>query len=239
MPKQQFIATWNRARGVWETDQQNLLCAHLEAYSEVWPPWGIVRNGIAYGQQTPAQPITVTGSSLLPTPTVSDTFTAGLKSTQQSHGSLHSVSLAQIVNRDDLLPTPTLGHLRNYDEPVQDYLDRKAKGTSGEYRGIPGISLGVAVRINWGRFAPAIEKWAKVIGRPAPAATKPDPENKNQILSEVFTEWLMGLPHGWVTEVGLSRKEALKACGNGVVPQQAELALRILLENTKIEGINK
>jgi MoxR-like ATPase len=30
--------------------------------------------------------------------------------------------------------------------------------------------------------------------------------------------------------VGLSRNEELKACGNGVVPQQAELALRMLLE---------
>jgi hypothetical protein len=243
--------------------------------------------------------------SLLPTPTVSDTFTASLGSTQQTLGSLHSVSLAQIVNRADLLPTPTLGHIRNYDEPVQDYLDRKAKGASGEYRGTPGISLGVAVRMellptpttqdskntggvsqferntlplnaevtllgtprtstingstkkqveanapksriedqvltkNWGRFGAAIARWEAVTGRPAPDATKPDGKDGAHRLSENFTEWLMGLPEGWITGVGLTRNEALKACGNGVVPQQAELALRILLENTKIEGINK
>jgi DNA (cytosine-5)-methyltransferase 1 len=48
----------------------------------------------------------------------------------------------------------------------------------------------------------------------------------------------MGLPAGWVTgkEIGLKRNDALKACGNGVVPQQAELALRILLENVNLEG---
>jgi hypothetical protein len=40
---------------------------------------------------------------------------------------------------------------------------------------------------------------------------------------------MMGVPEGWITDVGLSRNEELKACGNGVVPQQAELALRILL----------
>ena len=40
----------------------------------------------------------------------------------------------------------------------------------------------------------------------------------------------MGLPDGWVTDVGLTRNEELKACGNGVVPQQAELALRELLK---------
>ena len=40
----------------------------------------------------------------------------------------------------------------------------------------------------------------------------------------------MGLPEGWVTDVpGLSRNAQLKALGNGVVPQQAAMALRLLL----------
>jgi len=39
----------------------------------------------------------------------------------------------------------------------------------------------------------------------------------------------MGLPSGWVTGVGLSRKDELTACGNGVVPQQAYLALEMIL----------
>lgn len=40
----------------------------------------------------------------------------------------------------------------------------------------------------------------------------------------------MGLPEGWVTGVpGLSRNAMLKALGNGVVPQQAALALTLLL----------
>jgi DNA (cytosine-5)-methyltransferase 1 len=42
---------------------------------------------------------------------------------------------------------------------------------------------------------------------------------------------MMGLPEGWVTDVpGLSRNAQLKALGNGVVPQQAAMALRMLLE---------
>jgi hypothetical protein len=28
---------------------------------------------------------------------------------------------------ESLLPTPTLGHLRNHDEPVEDYLQRRGK----------------------------------------------------------------------------------------------------------------
>ncbi len=37
----------------------------------------------------------------------------------------------------------------------------------------------------------------------------------------------MGYPLGWVTDV-IGRNPAIKACGNGVVPQQAFVALGIL-----------
>jgi len=42
----------------------------------------------------------------------------------------------------------------------------------------------------------------------------------------------MGLPDGWVTDpaIGISRNEQLKACGNGVVPQQAYAAIMHMLE---------
>lgn len=83
--------------------------------------------------------------------------------------------------------------------------------------------------VRWGKFEPAIKRWEQVLGRPAPAPTKPDGKDGSHRLSSSFTEWMMGLPEGWITGVGLSRNEELKACGNGVVPQQAELALRILL----------
>jgi hypothetical protein len=48
---------------------------------------------------------------------------------------------------------------------------------------------------------------------------------------------MMGLEPGWITDVGLTRNEELKACGNGVVPQQAELALRILLEGVALPKV--
>jgi len=41
---------------------------------------------------------------------------------------------------------------------------------------------------------------------------------------------MMGLPAGHVTDVpGITRNESLKALGNGVVPQQAAEALRVML----------
>jgi hypothetical protein len=256
---------------------------------------------------------------------------------------------------ESLLPTPAVGHIRNHDEPIEDYMARRQKMEDGEYKGMPGVSLGVAVRmemlptvkardsnpegyeaglrrgmpqlgtmvkaivdgddrldllptpntmehreiktpeqiaemkakspggyrnlresvinellptpivrdykdgsaaqerdgkvstdtvaraifnsgevseISWGKFEPAIRRWEQVLGRPAPAPTKPDGKDGNHRLAAEFTEWMMGLDAGHVTnpELGLSRVEMLKLCGNGVVPQQAQLALEILLE---------
>lgn len=88
--------------------------------------------------------------------------------------------------------------------------------------------------IGWGRFEPAIRRWEQILGRPAPAPTKPDGKDNGHRLSSMFTEWLMGLPEGWITGLGLKRNDELKLAGNGVVPQQAELALRILLEDDNL-----
>ena len=119
----------------------------------------------------------------LPTPTVADTFTDNLKSSQQKEGSMHSVNLSQ------------------------------------------------AVHMSWGKFEDVIARWESIVNRPAPAPTEPDGKDGAHRLSSKFTEWMMGLQPGWVTGHGLSRKDELKACGNGVVPQQAELALRLLFES--------
>ena len=47
-------------------------------------------------------------------------------------------------------------------------------------------------------------------------------------LNPRLVEWIMGLPDGWVTDVIPSPTAQLKALGNGVVPQQATLALELL-----------
>ena len=49
-------------------------------------------------------------------------------------------------------------------------------------------------------------------------------------LNAKFVEYMMGLPHGWVTDLDLSRSQQLKMLGNGVVPQQAYYALELLHE---------
>jgi DNA (cytosine-5)-methyltransferase 1 len=81
----------------------------------------------------------------------------------------------------------------------------------------------------WGEYEPVIRRWERVLGQPAPAPCEPAPGSGKR-LSPRFEEWCMGLPDRWVTGVpGLGWHEQLTILGNGVVPQQAELALRRLL----------
>lgn len=47
-------------------------------------------------------------------------------------------------------------------------------------------------------------------------------------LNPKYVEYMMGLPNGWVTDCNLSNTQQLKMLGNGVVPQQAYLALELL-----------
>ena len=83
--------------------------------------------------------------------------------------------------------------------------------------------------LDWAGYEPAVRRWELILGRSAPSPTQTGKRGGQQ-LSPAFVEWLMGLPAGHVTEVPeLSRNEQLKMLGNGVVPQQAELALRSLL----------
>jgi DNA (cytosine-5)-methyltransferase 1 len=108
-----------------------------------------------------------------------------------------------------------------------------AVGDPGERSGAEGADephRGSAV-MEWGQYAPAVARWEAVTGRRAPRAT-----GDRRRLSPAFVEWMMGLPAGHVTAVpGLTRTQQLKALGNGVVPQQAAAAIRLLYQRV-IDG---
>jgi DNA (cytosine-5)-methyltransferase 1 len=90
-------------------------------------------------------------------------------------------------------------------------------------------------RAAWGPYAAAVERWQWATRRTSPRAT----DDRGR-LNPRFVEWLMGLPPGHVTDVpGLSRSAQLKALGNGVVPQQAAAALRLLLPRTNALDLNR
>ncbi len=91
---------------------------------------------------------------------------------------------------------------------------------------LPGLAREFAASVDWGEYEPAVRLWESLT-RPAPAPTRPDGKNGNHRLNAEFVSWMMGYPAGWVTDI-LRRNPAIKACGNGVVPQQAYAALSIL-----------
>lgn len=141
---------------------------------------------------------------LLPTPRATD----GAKGGPNQRGSKGDLALPAVAAR--LLPTPTTdpatgnGHARH---------------------------LGAEVRHEqWGRYADAIARHERMLGRQAPEPTEPTGRGGAPRLSSRFVEWVMCLPAGWVTDVpDLTRTQQLRALGNGVVPLQAAAALRHLL----------
>lgn len=88
-----------------------------------------------------------------------------------------------------------------------------------------GNSLHIEARrhpYDYGPYRAAVRQWEKALGREAP------PPVDGGHLSAHFVEWMMGLPEGWVTSHDIAWSKQLHALGNGVVPQQAALALSLL-----------
>ena len=156
------------------------------------------------------------GAPLLPTPAVNDMgrgktpqdwdeWTDAMRA-RHGNGNGHGKSLE--IEAQRLLPTPTSR-------------DHKGRNQRDDATCLPGAV------VDFGPYAAAIARWGQVLGRPAPPPTEPGTNGRPK-LSAHFVEWLMGLPDGWVTGVGIPRSAQLKALGNGVVPQQAALALAML-----------
>jgi DNA (cytosine-5)-methyltransferase 1 len=127
--------------------------------------------------------------------------------------------------------------------PTPRTTDANGAGSHGD----GGIDLRTAIarcndemlpEVSFGEYWPAIESWEAVTGIRAPLPTEPNTTNGGSRLNARFSEWMMGLPAGWVTDlVGkrntattITRGSALKMIGNGVVPQQAAAAISELME---------
>lgn len=108
------LATWNPARGVWETPQASLLCAHSVPYSAPWPTSGSMHAGVCSAPPT-SEPRTAEsesssppghprGSPLLKTPTSNLGANGGSQHPAKRKQGGHGPNLADEV--EWLLPTP-------------------------------------------------------------------------------------------------------------------------------------
>jgi hypothetical protein len=161
------FAKYDQSSSAWKTAQCSLV-EDLEWFSETWPRWGSMRNGVSYLRQIPALPICASGSGLWPTPTVvmsvttPEKFRARQLRLKERHagrtGNGCGPSLAQAVV---LYPTPTATDYKGSPSP-QKVQERMAASSRG-------------VRLP--------EQLARV-GSVGP-------------LNPNWVEWLMGWPIGW------------------------------------------
>lgn len=159
-----------------------------------------------------------TAVQLLPTPMASGTGRGSWSGGEGESGR----PLHEVVHQ--LLPTPRASDAAK-GGPNQ-------RGSSGDLmlpsavRQLPPATSGT----DWGIYTRAVERWERITGRPAPAPTVTG-KRGGQILSGRLTEWMMGWPAGWVSDV-VGNPAAVKISGNGIVPQQAVAALGFLLSTS-------
>lgn len=65
------LARFDHATSSWKTAQSSLL-GGLESYSETWPRWGMMRNGVCWELPTPGRHTDASESGSWPTPTASE-----------------------------------------------------------------------------------------------------------------------------------------------------------------------
>lgn len=161
---------------------------------------------------------------LLPTPTSNLGDNGGPQDPAKRRAGGHSVSIEDAVHGLSLLPTPR----------VENNENRQSERYGGARGNFHGLLTGA---VSWGEYAAAIARHEQALGRPAPDPTEPGPKG-NPRLSARFVEFMMMLPAGWITDVpGVTRNEALRACGNGVVPQQAITALQMMRHRAESLGV--
>lgn len=156
---------------------------------------------------------------LLPTPQVADaTGGHASRSGDRSDELLLPGVAAQVHANSGLLPTPRASRGASSTEIML------ALGAEVDYDG--DRQGNVTGEVSWGEYEPAVRRW-EAVTRPVPDPTRPDGKNGRHRISPLLPEWMMGYLAGWVTDV-IDREAAIRACGNGVVPQQALFALRIM-----------
>lgn len=172
------------------------------------PRSGMMQNGIVFQLPALVHYTVETESSSFPTPTVADTFTDNLKSSQQKEGSRHSVNLSQAVQMWRT-PTSRIGGGRTQAELI---MMGERYRPSGHLRQIslemqvnmmPTPNHGMYRNLNYDKEKLKLRAEKHQID----LAMKIQLEEDGGQLNPVWVEWLMGFPQGW-TELSVSEMQS-------------------------------
>ena len=179
---------------------------------------------------------------LLPTPVAHDAASNGLWASRQGPQPLSVVAAG--LTESPLLPTP-----RASDSDKGGYKQVGAvKGDLTLSTAISRIDPGMLADCrchSWGAYMGVVHRQAAIFGIPAPVPSAPTGRDGRWRLTAEATEWMMGHVSGWLTDDAIwdervradgkpwsasaRRVAGIRISGNGVVPQQGEVAYVWLL----------
>ena len=207
-----WLAKYDQDLSLWKTPQCSLLEDYIE-FSETWPKWGMMRDGVCWELTTSVRRIEERESGfsrMIPTPTCSDVFTSNLKSTQQKPDTMHSVSLAQLCEKmpEKMWPTPTACMCKGSSENaltrkdgtsrINDRLDHKIFSIMLEQKqSFPTPTVSDRFNANPGHDNERGYLRMEVHPQSAKSMTASELNQTNGQLNPDWVEWLMGWPIGW------------------------------------------
>jgi hypothetical protein len=131
-----LLAVYDRVLLSWKTSEA-ISVSDSRKFLQTLPKSGMTQDGKLYELVTLAHPTKGRGYSLLPTPLTVDAHRGSQADLRRMSPNLRSM---------DVLPTPTVMHVRNHDEPLYAYQERVNDYEIGKTKGKPGMSTGLAVR---------------------------------------------------------------------------------------------
>jgi hypothetical protein len=223
------LARYDRATCSWKTRQCSLL-AGSESFSETWPRWGLMLDGVSWALTMPALPTGGSGSGLWPTPVADGDRTVDYKQGGRSLG-------AEV--RRYATPTATANQLC---PSMQKHPGCRAMWPTP--RASESTESNATIDARRARGHSCNDNLTAAIERA---------DGERGSLNPVFVEWLMGWPRDW-TDITIElsdpdlvadwsgewegvpraaanvprRADRLRALGNGQVPACAALAWRVL-----------
>jgi hypothetical protein len=180
---QELLARYDPATSLWKTPQFSLLGDYTE-FSETWPRWGLMQDGVSYQRQTLVRHTSEIVSGLWRTPQAQEGMRGAYKSAEKINSHLsrcHQLSLSNQVVHRHLWPTPI----------AQD----------AKHSGYAASGPGKADKLSY-----AVVKWPTPTAHNSKETNAPSESQRNTptlaaqaggSLNPTWVEWLMGWPLGW------------------------------------------